>query len=107
MNKIHDREWLWACVHSRLNFTVGYGNMKIYDMRADGLIEPLGIGDRAVTLTYKLSCDRPGAKQVSRRVTVYKGDELVYDSGKRRRGRCLSDAQPVLSRQPNIIGVLR
>lgn len=82
MNKIHDREWLWACVHSRLNFTVGYGNMKIYDMRADGLIEPLGIGDRAVTLTYKLSCDRPGAKQVSRRVTVYKGDELVYDSGK-------------------------
>lgn len=68
-------------------------------MRADGLIEPLGTGDRPVTLTYKLSCDREGAVQALRRVAVYKGGGIVYDSGIEKTQsmliRCAAEYEPL------------
>ena len=51
---------------------------------------PFGLDEQQPRFSYELESDRRGARQISRRIVVKDGDQIVWDSGEVKEGQCPS-----------------
>lgn len=57
-------------------------NTKIYGLRTEDLINPIGIDSKNPRFSWKMSSDKTGAVQTAYQITVKDGAKTVWDSGK-------------------------
>lgn len=55
---------------------------RIYDMRTDDLVDPVGIDNPTPIFSWKSGADTMGWRQSAYQITVKKGSDVVWDSGK-------------------------
>ena len=58
------------------------GDVTIYDMMTEDLVEPIGIDDSTPTFSWKMASKVIGQKQTAYQLTVKQGEVIVWDSGK-------------------------
>ena len=58
------------------------GDVTIYDMMTEDLVDPIGVDDPTPTFSWKMASKVIGQKQTAYQLTVKQGEVIVWDSGK-------------------------